>query len=320
MNMMSESSLHSFIITGEPDLEPFSLDDGLLIKEYLKESDLAYIDIRLSSWKKAELLQYQLGRDEVIALLKKGLDNLLPSEDSAIDKNEFDTSRTCVFSSLFDTWQVYRSQNYKIPLTKNESWYRSILWGFLWKLFALDQPLTFEPGEKSSSASSNRKNHSRTDLNIRHLQGSKVDGIISCEITLCELCVIEAGAVDSGPNSTKTLSDRMKLAKTLKDMYGAILEKCKNPEECQKKITTFGILISGLQVEFASLRYLEGHFFRYQIESKMNFPSVWYDHRSTSNILSLIAKLFIFKERMLEMSNNIITWSQYHDASDFGTM
>ncbi|KAF9079568.1 hypothetical protein BGX27_006235, partial [Mortierella sp. AM989] len=28
-------------------------------------------------------------------------------------------------------------------------------------------------------------------------------------------------------------SDRMKLVKTLKDMYGAILEKCKDPKECR---------------------------------------------------------------------------------------
>ncbi|KAG0008382.1 hypothetical protein BGZ80_003520, partial [Entomortierella chlamydospora] len=91
MNMRSESSLHSLIITGEPDLEPFSPDDGLLIKEFLKESDLAHIDVCLSSWKKAELLQYQLGRDEMITLLKNGLGNLRPLEDNDIDKNEFDT-------------------------------------------------------------------------------------------------------------------------------------------------------------------------------------------------------------------------------------
>ncbi|KAF9346716.1 hypothetical protein BGX26_001765, partial [Mortierella sp. AD094] len=177
MDMKTESPLHSFIIVGEPDLEPFSKDDGLLIQDFLMESDLTHIDVKLSEWKKAELVQYQLNPQDVMKMLNNGLNNLPPLYEESIDRNEFNASRLCVFSSLFDIWQVYYSQNYKIPLTKNESWYRGIFWGFLWKLFALDQqdqPLTFDPGEKSSKASSNQKNQGRTDPKVQLLQGSKV--------------------------------------------------------------------------------------------------------------------------------------------------
>ncbi|KAF9190731.1 hypothetical protein BGZ49_003666 [Haplosporangium sp. Z 27] len=323
MPMKSESALHSFIILGEPDLEAFSEVDKLLIKGVINQSDLDNINISLTQWKKMELLHYQLNRHDVISLLNNGISNLPPfqeTQDESTERDEFDAFRACAYSSLCDIYQVYQSQNFKIPQRNNESWFRNIFWGFLWKLFALDQKLTFQPGEKSSNASSRQRNMDRSDPTVPLAQGSKVDGIISCDVCQCELCIIEAGAVDSGPNGTKTLTDRIKLAKTLKDTFDSILRKCQRPEEAQRHLTTFGLLISGTRIEFATLRYLDGHFFRYQIESTMTFPGVWLDKRSTSNIVSLVSKLFIFKERMLQMSDNIITWSQHIDNSNIGSM
>ncbi|KAG0008627.1 hypothetical protein BGZ80_003231, partial [Entomortierella chlamydospora] len=220
MTMKHESPLHSFIILGEPDLEPFSEDDRLLIKDFLRQSDLDHIKFSLIEWKKMELLQYQLSRHDIITLLNNGLSNLprlQDTQDRSIDRDEFDAFRACAYFSLYDIYQVYQSKNFKIPQEKNESWYRNILWGFLWKLFGFDQKLTFQPGEKSSNASSHQRNKDRSDPKVTLTQGSKVDGIISCDTTHCELCIIEAGAVDVCPNGTKTLTDRIKLAKTLKD-------------------------------------------------------------------------------------------------------
>ncbi|KAF9114209.1 hypothetical protein BGX27_011411 [Mortierella sp. AM989] len=323
MTMKHESPLHSFIILGEPDLEPFSEGDELLIKDFLQQSDLDHIKFSLIEWKKTELLQYQLSRNNIISLLNNGLNNLphfLDTQDESIDRDEFDAFRACAYLSLYDIYQVYQSTNFKIPQEKNESWYRNILWGFLWKLFAFDQKFTFQPGEKSSNASSHQRNKDRSDPKVTLAQGSKVDGIISCDTTHCELCIIEAGAVDVCPNGTKTLKDRIKLAKTLKDMFDSILQKCHTPKEAQKHLTTFGILISGPRIQFATLRYLKGHFFRYQIESTLTFPGKWHDARSTSNIVSLLSNLLVFKERILQMSDNIITWSQYIESDSIGSM
>ncbi|KAF9199292.1 hypothetical protein BGZ49_010623 [Haplosporangium sp. Z 27] len=93
----------------------------------------------------------------------------------------------------------------------------------------------FAPREICSSASSARQNENR-NLEIRQACGSKVDGLITCKKSNCEIGAIEVGDIDEGSTGTKALKDSRKLAKLLKDMFEAICNNCKSETNIRSEL------------------------------------------------------------------------------------
>ncbi|KAF9092419.1 hypothetical protein BGX27_001799 [Mortierella sp. AM989] len=241
MGMGRETLLHSFIIADDVDLPPsLSAEDQSYIREYIETSDSNHIGTALEEWMQDELSQYLLSPADLGTLLRNGVNNLPnPAHiGDSVDHDTFDNFRLSTYLAIFKIWRVYDKNQYKLPQQASESWYVQELWGFIPEVLVIDG---FDHGEKSSKASSTRKNLDR-DLSTRFKQGNRPDGMVVKENK--ELCAIEVGRFDKGSTGTKSLSDYGKLAKTSQDMFMAILSKCFDRKAAQENLTTYAVLIS----------------------------------------------------------------------------
>ncbi|KAF9115497.1 hypothetical protein BGX27_007626, partial [Mortierella sp. AM989] len=209
-------------------------------------------------------------------------------------------------SLIFKTYKLYR----EIPDNKSEGWYKYYLWGFIGLFISSERALLYEPGEATITASALRKNQGRILDGKNKAQGRKADGLILCRITKLEICAFEYGSIDNDLTATKELTDLRKLAKSMKDMYDAIMRKCKDPMITQKELRTFGILISGLKIYIFSLQHHEGRFFILKNEAALAFPSVWERTGNTEAIVSLLCKLLIFRDCLSYTCEKIIQWTE----------
>ncbi|KAF9093317.1 hypothetical protein BGX27_001625, partial [Mortierella sp. AM989] len=113
-------------------------------------------------------------------------------------------------------------------------------------------------------------------LETRHAVGSKLDGLISCDEIQHEIASIEMGKKGAGAAGTKSLGDGVKLAKDLKDMYDNICTQCYWTKKDElDKLRVFGLLISGLRVEFITLCRAKGRLYRLWHEETISIPSKW---------------------------------------------
>ncbi|KAI1288700.1 hypothetical protein EDD11_009702, partial [Mortierella claussenii] len=232
------------------------------------------------------------------------------SSSSEIDVSTGFSFCLSVHQVMLDLATVYRNYHYVLPKGKPEACYRTKIWGFLWKIIDANGILEMELGEVTSSASSSRKNAERI-LETKQYQGRKIDGIVTCCATNLEICAMEAGKVDQGSNGTKVLQDSVKMAKVLKDMFDAVCSRSTQPESIRTELRMYGLLISGLRMDFISFRYMEGRFYRMQTENTINLPPVWDDEGVVSKtIVALVFKIISFKGRMERMSGKITKWTQ----------
>ncbi|KAF9381520.1 hypothetical protein BGX21_002084 [Mortierella sp. AD011] len=119
------------------------------------------------------------------------------------------------------------------------------------------------------------------------------------------------GKIDRGPNGTKILKDSRKLSKILKDMYDIIYCHCERKEEVQKELRVYGLLISGLRMDFVSLRYVRGRYHWMEMEQNILFPPVWDDGGVVSpTITAVLSRLIAFKGRIEQMSEKVTRWTQ----------
>ncbi|KAF9151931.1 hypothetical protein DFQ26_001086 [Actinomortierella ambigua] len=217
-------------------------------------------------------------------------------------------------------YRMYDRSGFTLPDTKSESWYRENVWIVFHDLLNVKNTISYTPGEHHSRASGERKNGGRKTAQAKQQVGRKIDGVIICETSQLELGAMEAAKADhAGPNSTKALHDRLKLAKTLKDQFDKICDttalsidkilgtssSLERPN--QPPLTTYGLLISGGSISFYSLQHRRGRFYQLCCEGTATLPSVWLpDGRNTEDILSVISFLLCFRRQTMIMALRIV--------------
>ncbi|KAG0197929.1 hypothetical protein BGX28_008579 [Mortierella sp. GBA30] len=308
--LSKESTLHSFVISQTRSLLPrFDPEDRRAFSKTVSESDACTDeDVPMSEWKKAKLGQYQVTPKNIWSILQSGWTR--NDVSSEIDTPTALSFCCLVHQVMLDLATVYRNYQYRLPKGKPEAWYRTKIWGFLWKVIDANGILEMELGEVTSAASSLRKNAERI-LETKQYQGRKIDGVVICCVTNLEICAMEAGKADQGSNGTKVLQDSVKMAKVLKDMFDAVCSRSTQPESIRTDLRMYGLLVSGLRMDFISFRYMRGRFYRMQTENSINLPPVWDDEGLVSEtIVALVSKIISFKERMERMSGKITRWTQ----------
>ncbi|KAI8601971.1 hypothetical protein EDD21DRAFT_414420 [Dissophora ornata] len=258
----------------------------------------------LTEWKRREIKRYSLSPEKLRDLRRCGW-NFPDQQDihSSVDESEVDEFRERLHDTMSRFSSLYRHNNNKLPECRQESWFAIKVWDILMELLVTESEwLDHKPGEISSSASSLRRNKGR-DLETRRALGRKADGIITCKNFDFdfEIGAIEIGRIDDGPTGTKVLKDGRKISKLLKDMFDLICSKCKSPSIFRSELRVYGLLISGLRVEFLSLRHLEGRYYHLVREDTLTIPSSW-NESGICSILIMVTKMLVFRDRMESMA------------------
>ncbi|KAG0001688.1 hypothetical protein BGZ65_003273 [Modicella reniformis] len=92
------------------------------------------------------------------------------------------------------------------------------------------------------------------------------------------------------------------MAKTMKDMHDLI--RTRSTRTIRSSLKTFGMCISGPSITFYSLCQQRGRFYQLNAESTIMFPARWRGS-TTTNILSVLAKLLVFKNELSETADQI---------------
>ncbi|KAF9099916.1 hypothetical protein BGX27_000505 [Mortierella sp. AM989] len=303
MTLRTESSLHSFIVDDIDAFRPqFTAEDFDLFLSQVQSFDSQVNTPVLPAQVQQEILKYSLAPDVLQDYLSRGWRQ---DDNESQDGDDF---RRSLYITILRLSCIYEENQGVIPGSKSESWYATEVWAIFIKLLTRNSTwLRHEPGEVYSFASALRKNKGR-NLDTRHAVGSKLDGLISCDETQHEIASIEMGRIDAGATGTKALGDGVKLAKDLKDMYENICTQCHwSSEEGQGKLHVFGLLISGLRVEFITLCRMKGRYYRLRREETISVPSKWTEN-SIRKILVIVTKFLHFRARMEEMSKLIDEW------------
>ncbi|KAF8968444.1 hypothetical protein BGZ46_010847 [Entomortierella lignicola] len=309
MEMENESSFHSFIIDRMDSVLPlFTQEDQLYIQNTINGGDSIFDQFELQDSKVQELVRYQVHPDTLSDLLSDGWKKLSCEREGMTARELWELHETFQ-RPLYLLLSVYRL-HIDISRDKSENWHKYYIWGFLGLFFSLGKALLYEPGEISSTASTTRKNHGRALNGKSKVQGRKADGIVLCRNTKLEICTFEFGCIDNELTGTKELTDLRKLAKSMKDMFDAIIKKCKDPINARKELRTFGVLTSGLRIYIFSLCHLDGRFFALKNEADLTIPSVWDRLENTETIVSLLCKLLIFKDCLSSTCEKIIQWTK----------
>jgi hypothetical protein len=232
----SESSLHSFVIDHlKPILDSLSNDnDKAAFLLITTESDSKKNDFKLPEWMAHEMNRFNNDPEILADILSEGWANLgIETVHRDVELRVFKSLRSSIYTSFLHLHTIHSYHNFDLSSTFHEGFYRTLVWGFL-HILIFGKMLTYDTGEESSTASSDRKNVKRHSTSKTKNQGRKIDGIIYCRSNKKELGAIEFGKFESGQAGTKTLHDRKKLAKAMKDMFNAVLKESKNPMETQK--------------------------------------------------------------------------------------
>ncbi|KAF9207179.1 hypothetical protein BGZ49_001033 [Haplosporangium sp. Z 27] len=222
--------------------------------------------------------------------------------DDIVNEDELHAFRKRLSQVLSEFCLLYEDHNYTLPRSKLEVWYFTNVWGTLLKMLSSGSEWLYsEPGDKCSTASSLSKNKDR-NLEVRQASGHKVDYLLLCRKNETELGAIEAGRKDDGPTGTKALEDARESAKILKDMHNAITKKCAKP--ILKDLRVYGLLISGLRVEFVSMSYIDGRIYRFTREKTYSIPLTW-DETGIHSMLRLINEMLLLRDRLEAMAKLI---------------
>ncbi|KAG0231742.1 hypothetical protein B0O80DRAFT_532385 [Mortierella sp. GBAus27b] len=302
-SLNKESSLHSFVIDNPAIILDLFADPGdkavlenVLVKREGERPKMT------NAQEEIYLSLYNKGPAEVKELLSNGWRNL--GESEVLVPEVF---RESIHLALLLIHAVYQNNQFKLPDDTSESFFLQTVWGVINYLFLCDDTLKFRPAEVHSHASSLRKNKDReSEDTAKQAAGRKVDGLISSNSTLLELCVIEAVQKDAGPNSIKALSDTRKLAKVLKDTFDAICARANT--DIRSLLTVYGIRISGPSITYYSFRKRRGRFYQMAIDGTAAFPPQW-NEKTTITMLTVIASIMAFRRRISEMAENVTGWT-----------
>ncbi|KAF9432537.1 hypothetical protein BGZ76_010657 [Entomortierella beljakovae] len=311
VQLEAENPLHSFILDQTADIEK-TLDnvDKQHFRKTIQDHDNATRYFTVSDEFQQEILKFSLPPDDLERMMRRGWEVIDEGALSDLtDRHSLEKFRKLLYRTMFSLSLLYEDHNNKLPLTKLESWYTSEVWSIFLKIIVVgNDSLTFTPGEKCSVASGERRNSSRLDVSTRQAIGSKLDGLISGGEAFDELLAIEVARFDSGTKGTKFLSDGVKIAKVMKDMYDRIFNHCRWSESEKENLEVYGLLISQFRVDFLSLRRLKGRYYRLQREESITVPTEWTDE-SIRRILALISEFLLLRMRVESMAKNINLWS-----------
>ncbi|KAF9581739.1 hypothetical protein BGW38_001134 [Lunasporangiospora selenospora] len=294
-----ESALHSFIIEdADAIMDVFPNEsDRIEVQEAMEQQS----ERRMATLSPEELhylTLYDKPMSEIDDLLACGWANMPISGAYTLPDKGF---RRLVHHCIQHLYFIYRKENFLLPREQSEAWYVNKLWSIVSIIFDNGAEIGHQPGETSSQASALRKNKRRS-FDDRQLQGRKADGLIIASDTRLELCIIEAARKDAGATSTKALSDTRKMAKSMKDMHDLI--RARSAQSIRDKLRTYGMRISGPSITFYSLRQYQGRMYQLCAESTVVFPAQWRDI-TTTNILSVLAKLFAFKKELSRTADQV---------------
>ncbi|KAF9415576.1 hypothetical protein BGZ76_004779, partial [Entomortierella beljakovae] len=164
--------------------------------------------------------------------------------------------RKLISSTFLKLSELYEDHGLELRTQQSEYWYLRYVWEIFFRLLtSASDWLDPHPGEVSSRASSTRKNIGR-ELGTRQQSGSRTDRLIVCKKAKHEIGIMDAGKKDEGDTGTKILTDGVKISKVMKDTFDKITQPCRLSYKCRTQLVVYGLLISGLRVEFISIRFL----------------------------------------------------------------
>ncbi|KAF9563391.1 hypothetical protein EC968_004869 [Mortierella alpina] len=302
MTLEMESALHSFVIDRSVVLlDCFNDDDRKAFQQRIEKNDTQALTVGLPSWQQQELLRYAQEPRELEVLIGKGWMHSVVASAEEDQSEERIAFKKRLYLAMLRLSSLYEEYKISLPESNSESWYTTRVWGIFLDLVACGSSwLEYKPGEVSSSASSLRRNIDR-DLDTRHAQGRKIDGLVFCKKTQCEVGAVEVGKADGSTTGTKVLKDGRKMAKLLKDMADTICSRSIRQAQAKREIRVYGLLISGLRVQFVSLRYLGGRFCQLQRERSLALPLTW-DAQSIRSILILVKEMLLLRSRLEGMA------------------
>lgn len=137
----------------------------------------------------------------------------------------------------------------------SEVWIMVNVWSKLCDgLFRNVSGLRIARGETDSCSSSDRRNTGRT-LSSTKRMGARVDGMIFRRTNSLEILAMEASKMDDAEFATKTLEDKYKLGRLLKDMLTRIIARVKpcNIDQAAS-LESWGLLISGFDARICAMR------------------------------------------------------------------
>ncbi|KAG0639742.1 hypothetical protein HOY80DRAFT_67145 [Tuber brumale] len=152
---------------------------------------------------------------------------------------------------------LYQRRDQILLEKHDESWYDTNIWSVV-----LDRCLQGLEGmnllrEKTSSASSARKNQDRTDTKKRRKTGPRYDGLLQDRCSHHEYAVVEASKTFGSETDTKWLRDSRKVAKALHDML-FLLQADVNTSQL-KELQVAGLVSAGLDCQVLRMSYADGH-------------------------------------------------------------
>ncbi|KAF8923991.1 hypothetical protein BGZ58_002310 [Dissophora ornata] len=218
------------------------------------------------------------------------------------DKEEsmdiFDKERltATLYRAVLNIFAEYTSISQDIRGNENsEGWFAVHVSGALIDGLLSDLPsVQLLRGEKMSVSSSIRKNQTR-DITSAKAFGRKVDGIFASRHSSKEYGAIEVGKKDEGAAGSKVLTDGLKIAKIMKDMFDQTFTVSKDQTFVKQNLEIVGILQSALRVQFLSLDFVAGRFSRLNREKTFEVPKSL-DH--VKSLMLLIKEILVLGRRV----------------------
>ncbi|KAF9418843.1 hypothetical protein BGZ76_004327 [Entomortierella beljakovae] len=305
--LRKESSLHSFVVDSQRSkllcrLFPDDYDGA--IQERLKEMD-NHDSFKLEDWQRKVIEAFD-STSTIDKAIFEGINSIV-SIDGAEPNGYKEFSKTIFF--FFTNIAKFYSENgsnNKLSEGMLERLYMG-LWSIFFNMLVDrdDGPIKLKVGEIFSVASAQRRNSERNRDN-RQANGRKIDAIFYSNIgSNFEVGAVEAGRKDNSGYGTKELEDSVKISKVMKDMLdfvciGASING-NNVSEEKKKIEVYGFLVSGLSIEFLSLKYLGGRYFYLNREKREILP----DRLTDISFLKIRRILIEFLELKIRMESTV---------------
>ncbi|KAF9345628.1 hypothetical protein BGX26_002932 [Mortierella sp. AD094] len=289
MTLSVESSLHSFVLDRTDTLvDLFEQDDQHLFQGAIDQDISHEAEVSLTEWKQREIMRYSLGLDKLYDLLSHGW-NFADQEGllSAADKSQLKKFRMHLYMTISNLGELYKRYDNKLPEFRPRSWFSNDVWKILVDLLVSGREwlkwIEFLPGDIPDSSLSS---------DLEALEG-ELEGVITCKSLGSEvgIAAIKIGENDYGPTGIKAL----------KDMFDLVCGECSSPGDMRTRLRVYGILFSGLRVEFVSLKYVSGRFYRLTREKTLSIPITW-DDQSVKAILDLVKEILVLRDRMESMA------------------
>ncbi|KAF9945946.1 hypothetical protein BGZ70_003479 [Mortierella alpina] len=324
LTLVAESPMHSYIIT----------DPSTMLKLFVSEADRQAVAGVIKSCTSDATWSLPRSEEHYLSLYDRRPEDLkemldmgclgVMAEARARTTDEGAPLPGRSFCSLVhrlvdQLFRVYERNKFQVQSRKSESWFRENLWAGLHDIFNVLDALNYEPGEIHCQASARRKNRDRESTQTKQQVGRKADGLVSAVEPACELLIVEGANIDNGPQGTKAMTDTLKLAKMMKDMFDVILEKVSETihdesilKDARHKLATFGLRFSAGSLALYSLRKLpQGRYYVLECEGLLTFPAVWKkDGSNTSTVLTVISTLLALQHRLLQMAKLIEGWTK----------